>query len=45
MDQSKLKELAIELFDLKVLKFGGTNSPFYFDTQALISDPNVMVSL
>ncbi|XP_053685908.1 uridine 5'-monophosphate synthase-like [Sabethes cyaneus] len=45
MDQSKLKELAVQLFDLQVFKFRestGTNSPFYLDIDQFMSHPHIM---
>ncbi|XP_053699175.1 uridine 5'-monophosphate synthase-like [Sabethes cyaneus] len=48
MDQSKLRELAIQLFDLKALKFyvcktkAGTKSYIYYDYEVIISNPDIM---
>ncbi|XP_058822689.1 uridine 5'-monophosphate synthase [Topomyia yanbarensis] len=51
MDQTKLKELGIKLFEINAFKFGdfkmkvGINSPVYFDLRVIVSYPDVMNTL
>lgn len=51
MDQSKLKELGLRLFEINAFKFGdfkmkvGINSPVYFDLRVIVSYPDVMETL